>query len=179
MKRKIILNLAMSLDGFIADKDGGFDWIAGDGDKALDTDDKFNFEGFLKSVDAIVMGRKAFEDCPPEGMEMYKDQKILVATSKGLQTELKNVEFTQEDIVKKVLALKEQEGKDIWIFGGGQLADAFVKADIIDEYIIGIIPMILGSGRSLFLDNNPSMKLHLDECTSQEGIIILRYSKRK
>ncbi len=63
MARDIILNLAISLDGFICDEDGGFAWISGQGDVRADTADHFDFDGFLASCDTIVMGRKAYEDC--------------------------------------------------------------------------------------------------------------------
>ena len=64
------------------------------------------------------------------------------------------------------------------MFGGAGLTDAFIKADIIDEYIIAIIPTILGKGISLFISENPKIELHMNECTVTEGITILRYSRR-
>ena len=73
---------------------------------------------------------------------------------------------------------KQKNGKNIFLFGGGKVIDPFIKANIIDEYIIGIIPTILGKGRNLFLGNNPKIDLHLDQYISDEGIVILRYSKR-
>ncbi|MCM1989097.1 dihydrofolate reductase family protein [Oceanirhabdus seepicola] len=89
-----------------------------------------------------------------------------------------NVEFISNDICGYIQNLQKEEGKDIWLFGGGGLTDCFIKADIVDEYIIGIIPIILGNGRPLFLGSNPTIKLHLDEYTVQDGITIHRYSKR-
>lgn len=61
MKRKIILNLAMSIDGYIASKDGGFDWIVGDGDEKLDTKDKWDYDKFLNDVDTVVMGKNCYD----------------------------------------------------------------------------------------------------------------------
>jgi dihydrofolate reductase len=177
-KRKLILNLAVSLDGYIADMDGGFAWIKGDDDKSNDTKKAFDFEEFSNGIDTLVMGRKAYEDCPKETLGMFKDKKIYVATSKKLESEFKNIEFIHEGIYDKVLDLRDKEGKDVWIWGGAGLADSFIKGDVIDEYVIGIIPIILGSGRPLFLEENPTIELHMDECTSQEGVVILRYSKR-
>ena len=71
------------------------------------------------------------------------------------------------------------EGKNIFLFGGGVLVDHFLKADIIDEYIIGIIPTILGKGRPLFLGNNPKIDLSLQYYTVEDGIVIMKYSKRE
>ncbi len=178
MERRVILNMAISLDGFITDIDGGFGWIVGDGDKSHDTESQFNFEDFTNSVDTIVMGRKAYEDCPEETLESFKKHKIYVATSKEMNSECENVEFINGDIVNLIEEERKKEGKAIWIFGGAGLADPFIKADVIDEYIIGFIPTILGSGRELFLKDNPTIKLHLKESTTQDGIVIVRYLKR-
>lgn len=57
MSKKIILNLAISIDGYIASEDGGFEWIVGDGDKSLDTEKKWDFNGFLDTIDVVVMGK--------------------------------------------------------------------------------------------------------------------------
>lgn len=174
MNRKIILNLALSLDGFIADKNGGYEWIEGSGNDKLDTARDFSFPEFLNHVDLIVMGRKSYEDCP---LDSFSSQKIIVATSQK-KANYENVEFVNTDIVSTVQNLQKEEGKDIWLFGGSVLADAFLKADIVDEYIIGIVPIILGSGIRLFNDDNPSIPLHLNDYTLREGLPILRYSKR-
>lgn len=179
MKRKIILNLAISLDGFIADEDGGFDWIKGDDDNSHDTKQKFDFPRFVKGVDILVMGRKAYEDCPHETMKTFNSKKIYVATTKKLESKYDNVEFINGDICKQILKLMKEKGENIWVWGGAKLADPFIKANIIDEYIIGIIPIILGKGKPLFLENNPTIKLHLLESTTQEGIVILKYDKRE
>jgi len=177
--RKIILNLVMSLDGYIAEKDGGFDWIVGDKDKSNDTKKQFSFPDFIKSLDIIVMGKRAYQGVPPETFEMFKSQKIYVASSEKLKTEHENVKFIKGNIVNQILKLKKEKGKNIWLFGGAGSIDPFIKADVIDEYIVGIIPIILGGGIPLFLKNNPRLKLHLNESTIQEGVVISRYTKRK
>lgn len=172
--RKIILNLAISLDGYISDNDGGYDWIVGDGDKSLDTENKWDFDKFLDSVDTVVMGK----NCYDQNMHNdFKDKKVYVATSKNIKN-YDNIHFINKDIVKVIEEEKQKEGKNIWIFGGGILVDNFIKEDIIDEYIIGIIPTILGKGRPLFLNNNPKIDLHLEEIFSEEGVVILKYIKR-
>jgi len=168
----------MSLDGYIAEKNGGFDWIKGDGDKSSDTKKQFSFPDFIKSVDTVVMGKRAFLDAPPGTMEMFKSQKIYVTSNEKLNTEY-NVEFISGDIVSQILDLKKEEGKDIWLFGGAGSIDPFIKANVVDEYIVGIIPIVLGGGIPLFLENNPTFKLHLSECTITEGVVMLRYTKRK
>jgi len=172
--RKIILSLAMSLDGYILDENGGYAWITGDGDHSLDTEERFCFNAFLENVDVIVMGRISYEDAM---MEVFKDKRVIVATSKDMKGN-DNVEFIKDDVIGYIQRLQQEEGKDIFLYGGSVLADQFMKADIIDEFIIAIVPMILGSGKPLFFDNNPQVKLHLDRYTIQEGLSVLEYSRR-
>ncbi|MBU5486307.1 dihydrofolate reductase family protein [Clostridium sp. MSJ-11] len=173
MKRKIILNLAISLDGYIASEDGGFDWIVGDGDDTLNTKNKFDFDKFLEGIDVVVMGK----NCYAQNMHNdFKNKKVYVATSQKIQNH-DNLQFISGDICKVIQKEQEKDGKDIFLFGGGGLVNNFIKADIIDEYIIGIIPTILGKGRSLFLENNPTIKLHLKEYAVDSGVTILKYSK--
>ncbi len=175
--RKIIFNLAMSIDGYIADNEGGFAWIKGDGDNHKNTKNTYDFVAFLNSVDTIIMGAKAYEDCPKETLESFSNKKIIVATSRKLHG-AENVEFINGEITSIINDLKQKEGKDIWLFGGGAVIDPFIKQNIIDEYILGIIPTILGSGRRLFFDDNPMINLHLDDYYITEGITIIKYSKR-
>ncbi len=176
MKGKIILNLAISLDGYIASEDGSYEWIVGDGDNTLDTD-KYDFDQFLKDIDVVVMGK----NCYDQNMHQdFSNKKVYVATSQNMKGHEvgDNLHFISGDICKVISEEKEKEGKNVFLFGGGVLVDSFIKADIIDEYIIGIIPVILGKGRPLFLENNPMIKLHLYEYIIENGITILKYARR-
>lgn len=175
--RKIILNLAMSLDGYISDKDGGFEWIVGHGDNSQNTDTEFSFENFLKDIDIVVMGSKSYEDCILSGLTTFHQKRIIVATSREFEDH-PHVEFINGDIVNVVESLKNAEGGDIFLFGGAGLTDSFIRADVIDKYIIGVIPTILGNGRSLFKGNYPKIDLHLDDFSVTDGIPIMTYSKR-
>lgn len=174
MSKKIILNLAISIDGYIASEDGGFEWIVGDGDKSLDTEKKWDFNGFLDTIDVVVMGKNCYDQ---NFHKDFKNKKVYVATSKDLK-DYENIHFIKGGIVKKIEKERQKIEKNIFLFGGGKAIDPFIKANIIDEYIIGIIPTILGKGRKLFLENNPKIDLHLDEYITDEGVVILRYSKR-
>lgn len=174
MSGKIILNLATSLDGYISDEDGGFDWIIGDGKNNLDTKDKWNYSKFLESIDIVVMGK----NCYNQGFHKdFKDKIVYIATSKEL-IDYENYHFINGDIVKCLTNIRN-EGKNIFLFGGGSLIDPFIKANVIDEYIIGIIPTILGKGRSLFLKDNPKINLELNYYSVENGVVVMKYSKRK
>jgi len=174
MERKIIMNLAISIDGFIADEKGGFDWIVGDKSTRLDTDKKWDYKLFLKGIDTVVMGKACYD----QNMQSdFTDKKVFVATRSSI-TDYDNMHFISGDICKIIDQERKKEGKDIFLFGGGVLVDNFLKADIIDEFIVGIIPVILGKGRPLFLGNNPMVKLELEEYIVDGGIVIVRYKRR-
>ena len=164
----------MSIDGYIASNNGGYDWIVGDGSDKLDTEKTWDYNKFLEGIDTVVMGRKCYEQ---NFHNDFKNKKVYIATSKNI-ADYDNITFINSDICKVIEEERKKEGKDIFLFGGGIVIDNFIKADIIDEYIIGIIPTILGNGRSLFLGNNPKIDLKLDDYIVDNGITILRYSKR-
>ena len=173
---KLVMNLAISLDGYICEEDGSFDWIEGHHDDAQNTNDYFDQDTFVQTCDSIVMGYTSYLDCLPY-LDEYKDKQIYVATSKKLDV-LGNVVFVNEEIVDFILHKKE-EGETIWVYGGAQLCDAFLKRDVIDEYIIGIIPIILGKGRRLFTSQLQRIPLHFDKSSVRDGIVILEYTRRR
>ncbi len=176
MAGKISLNLAVSLDGYICTENGSYDWIAGDGDNSLNTngsDAMSDFVDYLSKIDIVVMGGNSYR----EGFAKdYESKVVYVATSKS-ETDRDNLRFISGDIVSEIQREKEA-GKNIFLFGGGVSIDPFIKADAIDQYNVSIIPIILGAGRRLFLDNNPTLNLHLDRYTVTDGIVSMTYSKR-
>ncbi len=171
MTRKIIFSAAMSLDGFIADPDDGYGWIQGDGHHDLDTQGHWDYPAFLSTIDTVIMGRRCYELGQHKD---FTDQTIIVASSRLIQDP--SVVFTQ-DAVETIRALKEKKGKDVFVFGGATLTQSLIKADVIDRYIIGIVPVILGKGIRLFSESD-RIKLHLFNQTIEEGIVILHYEKR-
>ncbi|NEZ74450.1 dihydrofolate reductase [Clostridium botulinum] len=173
MSGKIIMNLAISIDGYIADESGGFDWIVGQGHTAIDTAERSEFEEFLAGIDIVVMSKNCYDQGFPKE---YPTKMVYVATSEEKEDE-GNIRFICGDIVS-IFEKEKNSGKNIFLFGGGGLIDHFVKANVIHEYIVGIIPTILGKGRPLFLGNNPTIQLHLDKYTVSDGITVFYYSKR-
>jgi len=175
--RKIILNLAISLDGYICDENGGFEWIVGHGEGSNNPTEAHDFDKFLEGVDTLVMGSVAYEDVVLTGLTTFEDKEIIVATHKEIVAK-ENTRFISGDICRRILELKEVEGKNIWLFGGAGLTDSFIRENIVDEYVIAIIPTILGNGRRLFKGDYPKIDLHLDEYSINEGVTVLTYSKR-
>lgn len=174
MDRKVILYIAMSADGYIARKNGDVDWLEGDGS---DENADMGYDDFYSNIDTVIMGRTTYEQILTFGEYPYKGTKGYVYTSKDI-ADNENVVFTKEKPEELISKLKEYDGKDIWIIGGGKLIDEFIKKDLIDEYVLAIIPTILGDGIPLFLGNNPEMKFKLDKHEVMNGTVMLYYSKR-
>lgn len=174
--RRLVLNIAISLDGYICRKDGRYDWIRGQGDNSLNTELQFDNEQFFKSCDTIIIGHEALKDCPIEDIPNH-NLKTFVVASRTPRENKGNLQFTT-DILSVTKKLKQEDGSDIWLYGGAKLADNLIKEDLIDEYIIGIIPTILGEGRRLFAQPLPELPLKLVESTVVDGIVMLRYQRR-
>jgi len=175
--RKIILNLAISLDGYICDQEGGFDWILGHGDKKQDYK-PYDFDDFLASVDTLVMGSVAYKDVVLSDLTTFADKRVIVASHQDLEAR-DHVDFIKGDIVDQVVQLKKEQGGHIWLFGGAGLTDAFIRANVVDEYVIAIIPTILGQGRPLFKGDYEKIDLHLDRHQVSDGIVLMTYSRRQ
>jgi len=172
--RKIMMNLAMSLDGFIANEDGSYEWIKGYEDGSLNTDNQYKYETLLEGIDIVVMGKRCYE----QDMHLeFKTKTVYVATHSPI-ADYDNIKFCGSDIIDVIKSEQQKAGNDILLFGGGQLINTFLKEDCIDEYIIGLIPIILGAGRPLFYGGHPPIELKLEEYMVDNGIVILRYVNR-
>lgn len=176
--RKVILYISTSIDGFIADKVGSVDWINGQ-DENDESD--YGYNNFIKNIDTVILGhntyRQIVEELSPKDW-IYKELNSYVFTKKNL-SDKENIKFINEDIISFIKKLKKQEGKDIWICGGANIVNQLVKENIIDEYHITIIPIIVGNGIRLFIENDINIKLRLKESKVENGIITNIYVKRE
>ena len=173
--RKVTLGLANSLDNYIARKDGGFDWLHWS-DEVAEISAKF-----MKTVDALLIGRKTYEGMLAYGQTSYPSAKNYVfsrskkkreALKKRLAAKKKpdrNVEIVTDDAAKFVTELKRKKGKGIVVFGGGELAKSLFEADLIDEVVLNIHPVLLGSGIPLFHEMQKQVELELLECKILKG----------
>ncbi len=164
----------MSLDGYIARKNGDVDWLEGDGSEP---DANIGYDEFYGTIDTLIMGRKTYDQILTFGEYPYKGTRGYVYTSEK-RDKNEDVEFTDENAEDLIGKLKRETGKDVWLIGGAGLIDAFIKKELIDEYFISVIPCILGEGISLFKDNNPEIKLKLLKNETVNGIAMLHYTKR-
>jgi len=176
INKKIILYISMSLDGFIAKKNGSVDFL----DPYNESGDDYGYKEFYDSVGTIVMGNNTYEQFgnTKEFKEYYKGKPIFVF-SKSAKGKDGNVAFVSGDVKEFIEKLDIKDGKNIWLLGGASIANEFLKNDLIDEFIITIIPVLLGDGISLFKDGLHEKKLKLIKVKDfNMGVVQVHYSKK-
>ena len=174
--RKTVLFIAVSLDGYIADKNGGVGWLSGQSSENSRYDP---YSEFIKNIDTVIMGRKTYSQIITElspGKWVYEGLKSFVITHSAPASS-GDVEFTSENPKALVDRLKKVSGKDIWICGGAETARQLIKEDMIDVYHISIIPTILGTGLRLFGTSEMEIKLKLIKSSNYNGIAELIYER--
>ncbi|MGG4343264.1 dihydrofolate reductase family protein [Paenibacillus lautus] len=164
MRRKIILDLAVTLDGFIEGKNGEVDWCI--------MDSEMGFIDFLNQIDTILYGRKSYDlwgeftpeiDSPETEKELWsnvqsKEKYVFSRTQTGSDHK---VTYINDHILEEVHALKNKPGKDIWLYGGASLITTFIQLGLVDEFRLSVHPVILGEGKPLFMDIKQRLNLKL------------------
>lgn len=176
--RKAVLFIAMSLDGYIADKEGKVDWLRGQESEA---DDMQSYDQFIKGVGTVILGWNTYHQVATElspDVWPYEELESYVITKKESQPS-GQINFTCEDVCSLVKKLRQEDGKDIWICGGAKTAQKLIDDNLIDKYHISVIPVILGNGIRLFRECDNDIKLKLIKSQSYNGITDLIYDIRK
>lgn len=170
----VILYIACSLDGFIARRDGGIDWLS-----IVDREgEDYGYADFYASVDAVVMGRATYELTTSFEAWPYPGKKSVVFTRQRLRTVRDDVEFVSGDVAAVVSRLEGGGARRFWLVGGGELVTAFQRAHLIDEYIVSIIPILLGDGIPLFAPPGADAPLELLASRQYDsGLVQLHYRK--
>lgn len=156
--RKIILNVAVSLDGYITGSAGEFDWCF--------TDQDYGMASFLRQTDALLMGRKSYQLMLEMGNDSFPGRAKSMAkyvVSNTLDSVAEWATLIKGDVLREVKNLKEMAGKDIWLFGGAELTGSLMGAGLVDEMQLSIHPLVLGGGKALFGGVRGRVKLELVE----------------
>jgi dihydrofolate reductase len=181
--RKIILNLAITLDGFIEGPNGELDWLVRD--EAIDFGDILN--DILSDKDIIFYGRVSYDKWGNFQPDKNASQKIKnvyklmhskqkYVFSKTKKDDETNAIFVNSNIRERVLEILQQPGRNIWLYGGGKLTTTFLNLDLIDEYKLAVHPVILGYGKPLFENIKERHKLKLSDTKEfKSGVTILTY----
>ncbi|ONI40393.1 riboflavin biosynthesis protein RibD [Candidatus Epulonipiscium fishelsonii] len=173
--KKVIIYIAMSLDGYIADKNGGVAFLGGDG---TDTEDMGSYNDFYDTVSEVIMGYTTYNqivtELAPDNYP-YSGRKSYVLTTKNL-VDKDDIIFTKKSIPEIISELKTSESKgNIWINGGASIVNQVLKFGLFDEIVVSVIPTILGSGINLFQTMDTQIRLKLVSTQSYNGIVELKY----
>ncbi len=171
--RAVHYSVAMSLDGYIASKTGGSDWIV--------MDPEIDFKALFAEFDTLLMGRKTYEQSLANGMGGSMPGMCTYVFSTTLKPEEhKDVSVVATDANEKVAELKKQEGKAIWLMGGGVLFESLLRARLVDVVEVSIVPVLLGDGTPFLPKTDIGAKLALTKHRVYEksGICSLTYSVR-
>lgn len=173
---KTVLFISMSLDGYLADHKGNIDFLT---DVEIKEEDK-SYEEFYKDVRAVVMGRVTYDQVITTLSPLnypYSKVDSFVITSKHREN-LQGVTFENRSVVDVVLEKKKQYDKTLWIVGGSSLIQPLIEHDLIDEYYIAIIPVLLGGGIPLFKKFNNTIKLSVKDHYVKNNMAYLVYERR-
>ncbi|MFC7365844.1 MULTISPECIES: dihydrofolate reductase family protein [Bhargavaea] len=178
-KRRVLLDLAVSLDGFIEGKNGEIDWCI--------MEPEMKFEEFLDGIGTILYGRKSYDlwgrYVPEEGAsaeetdfweQINSKEKIVFSRTKDGDDAV----YIRDDIPGAVAQLKAQTGKDLWLYGGAELITTFINEGLVDEFRLSVHPVVLGEGKPLFTDVRERLDLKLaDTRTFPSGVVQLIYHR--
>jgi dihydrofolate reductase len=153
--RRIRYQVAMSLDGFIAGPKGEYDWIEHDPSSA---ETVAFFKALYRQFDTAVMGRKSFEQFPHPVRGMKRTFVVSRTLPPGPQ---RGVTVLGDDAVERLAELKAEDGKDIWLWGGGELFGSLAAAGLVDTVEVSVVPVILGRGIALMGGHDGRVKLAL------------------
>ena len=175
MPRRLRYSVAMSLDGFIADENGGYDWIV--------AETEIDFAAYMAKIDTLVMGRGTYEVAQSSGGLSFGEGITIYVVSTTLDpAEHPDVTVVSGDVEAFLADLKAKPGKDIWLFGGGVLFRSLLEAGLVDRVEVGVIPVLLGQGIGLLPGFGGAdgkawapLTLHSVEEMPKSGILLLKY----
>ena len=167
--RRVRYNCAMSLDGYIADTDDGFDWIVIDPD--------INFEELSAQFDTYLMGRRTFEVAGGQGPPTALGIRNYVFSRSMRQSGHKDIQVVGADWREAVHSLRSEPGKDIWLFGGGRLFGSLCNEGLVDTVEVAVLPILLGGGVPLVsgLSRQVHLKFREQMVYKKSGTVVLEY----
>lgn len=168
----VVLYIACSLDGYIACPDGGVEWLS-----LVEVDgEDYGYQGFFDSVDALVMGSRTYRQILDFGEWPYGDKPCWVMSKQQLNEVRPSVHVIHEAVEDFLKRLQSQGVNRLWLVGGAILVDTFERAGCINEYIISLVPHLLGDGVALFTAGRLPRSLRLvDSRDYPSGLVQLHY----
>jgi len=175
--RKVILYISMSLDGFIAGENDDLSFL----DAMQNDGEDYGYAAFTKEVDTYIVGRKTYAKV----MDMIntfpqaEQYDCYILTRQDIP-DTEKLTFYNGDISELIAKLRQKEGGNIYCDGGAEIVKLFMEHDLIDEYIISVIPTILGNGTRLFKGGTPSLAIKFVSAKDfEKGLVQLHYVRDK
>lgn len=172
---KVILYIASSVDGFIAEKDGGIDWLNAYQNESED----YGYADFIQTVGASIMGSGTYEIARSLEGGIDPHLPTFVVTRSDIRSAEKNdnVHFVSGTDLRQVIRkIQQRTQKNIWLVGGGELVQSFLKERLIDEIVLSTIPILLGNGIPLFRTQSFHQKLAVRASKSfADGVVQTHY----
>jgi dihydrofolate reductase len=170
--RKVILYIATSLDGYIAAPNDDLSFLS----VVQKEGEDYGYGDFIQSVDTVIMGRKTYDWVMTQVPEFPHADKEAYIITRNERKGMGNTHFYTRDLEALILQLKSGSGKNIFIDGGAQVVNELLEQSLIDEFVISIIPVLLGRGTRLFQDGRPLQKLkHAGTKSYDTGLVQLHY----
>ncbi len=174
-QRKLVLYIAMSLDGLIAGEDDDITWLSIVEQEGED----YGYYKFIQTVDTVIMGRKTYDKVLSFGIDFpHSDKKCYVLSSSKTGKD-ENVEYWNTSVQDLIAEIRQNDGLNIYCDGGSGIVFELMKHHLIDEYVISIIPIMLGKGIPLFKPGREKESLKLKKATSfPKGLVQLHYERK-
>lgn len=164
----------MSLDGYIATTDDDLSFLS----MVEREGEDYGYSEFMKTIDAVIVGRKTYDKVLSMGFDFPHSDKPSYIITRTARPQTGNIHFYTGNLKELVDNLKRQEGKNIFVDGGAEIVNLLMKENLIDKFIVSIIPVFLGSGIRLFKDQRPEQTLKLTRSEQFEsGLMQLWYEK--
>jgi dihydrofolate reductase len=171
-QRKLFLYIAMSLDGYIAAPDDDISFLL----IVEKTGEDYGYSEFIKSVDTVIIGKRTFDKVKSMGYEPHKDKEVYIITRSRRSSD--HYKYYSGSLKDLIIRLKKQSGKNIFCDGGAEIVNELLKDNLIDEFIISIIPVMLGDGISLFRNGRSGLAVELINSVKYDtGLVQLHYRK--
>jgi dihydrofolate reductase len=170
--RKLVLYIAMSLDGYIAKTNDDLSFLS----LVEQEGEDYGYFEFLKTIDTVIVGRKTFNKVISMGFEYPHTDKDVYIISRSPKPNIGNFIYYSQSLKDLVLELKKAHGKNIYCDGGSEIVNELLKDNLIDEFIISVVPVILGDGVPLFKKGHTELNLQLINSKQfSKGLVQLHY----
>lgn len=173
--REVVLYIAQSLDGYIATESGGLEWL----DMVAAEGEDYGYNDFVATVDTVIIGRKTYDKVMSFGIEFPHKGRSTYVVSRTLSGRTEDVSFYNGDVSKLITEIRRSPGKNIYVDGGSDLVLDMLKNDLIDRFIISIIPVMLGRGIRLFQSGFSPLNVSLVECVKYPSELVQLHYRRK